>query len=171
MNRRSAGLTTIELLVSVIIFSLAIAVVVQMFIVGTRVYHMAKDVEAGTGAAEDALEGFPDQTGMLSQARLASKVRGVDAAKLELTLSGVDYDYYLNGQKLVRKNLTTSAISEQADHVETLRFKYYRENNGVLVTTPTPSEVVAVGIELDINMQHLETLITYATTAYLRNKP
>lgn len=166
---RASGFTLIEFLVALTLFSLAMAVVVQMFIVGMRLYHMSKDIDAGMSSAEDALEGFPLQTGLLSQARLATKARGVTVAKLELTVAGVDYDFYLNGQKLMRKNLQTLASSEQADQVEAVRFKYFRKNNGVLVVTAVPAEVVAVGIEIDINMQHLEALITYATTAYLRN--
>jgi len=169
MNKK--GVTLIELIVSVAIFTIIASGLWRMVRGGTRTFVRARQQSEVIDSGERALRGFQQQQGMLKEIRRCSGVKNMQADTLSMTGPAGSVTYFLQSNRLMKAvtpvmSVTATTMTVAGD-VTAVGFRYFVINTG-LVSVAT-SAVTVNSVEVRLHIKKNETDYDLVSSARFRN--
>jgi len=165
MNER--GLTLVELMAALAVFTVLMAAAVGLVTGGLRVYHAVTTDTDLSGDARRAVMGSGAMPGLLKDVAQAEQALSTDPSQLSLLVFGTTVTYRLSGATLER--ITSVSTATVARNTNAAAFYYYeRTPQGTLQASTTPANVALIGARFELSRQARK--ITVEARAALRNR-
>ncbi len=165
--KNNTGITIIELLISVTIFSMMALAITLIFQGGIEMYISTQKTSELVNENEKSLYWHADTKGILWDIRISSAVTDVQTAQLDLVYpDNTAVSYYKTADDLVRQEDASAEVI--ADNVNSISFDYYSITNGLISSTTEASDVDIVSV--DIEMEKDEKTLRTMSSARIRNR-
>ena len=160
------GLTLVELMMALAIFTMIMAGLWRMVRGGTMTFMRAQQQAEVIDSGERAMRGYPRNQGMFRDIRQAAGVKAAQADRLTLTGPAGDIQYYRNGNNLVK--VVTGSTATVAGNITALSFRYFTIQGGLVSLTTVPQ--LANAVEVRLHVKKGETDYDLVSSARFRNK-